>query len=271
MAKFDITAQTDYALKVTGQRSLSYIGHSQGTTSAFANFLQTSEFNLHLQGKINTFVALAPVFHLSSTMSVLLQAVAHLDLDVLGKLLGIREFLPSSKILKLLLPGLCKATPQLCDWVIYLFCGFDRNDFDAERMPVYMAHFPSGISMMELSHYAQSIRKNQVTYYDYGLLGNLKHYNNAQPPIYNLSLSQAPPTYLFYGANDDLADPTDVTELIKQFPSSLQAGVTFNNDYGHLDYVWGKDAYIDVYGPILNILKKVNSSLVDEIPLVFTL
>jgi predicted alpha/beta hydrolase len=32
MGKYDLPAQVDYVLKVTGQEKLSYIGHSQGTS-----------------------------------------------------------------------------------------------------------------------------------------------------------------------------------------------------------------------------------------------
>lgn len=32
MGDLDITTEIDYALKVSGQKKLAYIGHSQGTT-----------------------------------------------------------------------------------------------------------------------------------------------------------------------------------------------------------------------------------------------
>lgn len=43
-----------YVLNVTGQAKLSYIGHSQGTTMAFAAFVTNAE----LASKINFYVAL---------------------------------------------------------------------------------------------------------------------------------------------------------------------------------------------------------------------
>ena len=47
----------DHVLKVTNQKQLYYIAHSQGTTIALANFAAHQE----LASKIKTFYALAPV------------------------------------------------------------------------------------------------------------------------------------------------------------------------------------------------------------------
>ena len=43
--------------------------------------------------------------------------------------------------------------------------------------------------------------------YDYGILGNLKHYKQRTPPVYNLSSVKAP-VFLMWGPEDWLADPT---------------------------------------------------------------
>ena len=47
----------DYVLKVTGQKKLFYVGHSQGTVMGFAGFT----FNQTLAQHIEIFFALAPV------------------------------------------------------------------------------------------------------------------------------------------------------------------------------------------------------------------
>jgi lysosomal acid lipase/cholesteryl ester hydrolase len=48
----------DYVLKKTGKKTLSYMGHSQGTTVMF--YALTKNFG-DLWNKVNLFVALAPV------------------------------------------------------------------------------------------------------------------------------------------------------------------------------------------------------------------
>lgn len=52
----------------------------------------------------------------------------------------------------------CSVTPPLCESIIYTFAGLDLGDLDEARLPVYMAHFPSGTSVRDAAHYAQMIR-----------------------------------------------------------------------------------------------------------------
>ena len=46
----------------------------------------------------------------------------------------------------------------------------------------------------------------QFKKYNYGWIGNLKHYGELIPPAYNLSKTTVP-VYVFYGANDYAATP----------------------------------------------------------------
>ena len=51
----------NYALKVSGQNQLSYVGHSQGTAMGFGGFSSMPE----LAAKVKLFVPLAPVANVS--------------------------------------------------------------------------------------------------------------------------------------------------------------------------------------------------------------
>ena len=51
----------NYALKVSGQDQLSYVGHSQGTAMGFGGFSSMPE----LSAKVKLFVALAPVANIT--------------------------------------------------------------------------------------------------------------------------------------------------------------------------------------------------------------
>lgn len=55
-ARYDIPDSIEYILKVTGEKSLSYIGFSQGTAQAFAALSICPTLNT----KVDVFVALAP-------------------------------------------------------------------------------------------------------------------------------------------------------------------------------------------------------------------
>lgn len=54
-------------MKTTQSSSLSYIGHSQGTTIAFAEFSRNQTWH----SKINVFIALAPVAYVGNMISPL--------------------------------------------------------------------------------------------------------------------------------------------------------------------------------------------------------
>lgn len=63
MAAYDLPAMINYALRVTGQEKLFYVGHSQGTLIAFNGFAD----NPALGNKIKAFFALAPIYTLNNS------------------------------------------------------------------------------------------------------------------------------------------------------------------------------------------------------------
>jgi len=248
MATIDLPAFLKYILSVTGQPTLSYVGHSQGTTMGLIAFE-----NENISKYVNVFVALAPVAWVHNCKSVLLKALADLDGQVVLNLLGVKDFAPDSGVLKILLPGVCGVTPSACDNIMGLVMGWDTQNLNNTRIPVIMAHEPSGTSTMNIDHWAQEIRKKAFQAYDYGSKAkNEKHYNQSTPPIYNPQLINIP-TAIFYGGNDALADPTDVKILIPLLKNLIFQ--LYIPSYAHLDFVWGENAYIDIYPQVLQIIK----------------
>lgn len=74
MAKYDEPAMIDYVLNLTGQKDVSYIAHSQGTTLMFTAL---AEGFGNLNSKINLFVALAPIAYLQDSSDDLLTYVTN--------------------------------------------------------------------------------------------------------------------------------------------------------------------------------------------------
>ena len=67
MARYNIPATLEHAVKVSGQTKLFYIGHSQGTLISFTEFSANPE----LAKKVKFFIALAPVFYVNHTAAIL--------------------------------------------------------------------------------------------------------------------------------------------------------------------------------------------------------
>ena len=69
MAEYDIPAMLEYALQVSGQAQLYYVGHSQGTLVGFTGFSSNPE----LAKKVKLFFALAPVYYLNHVSPTLIK------------------------------------------------------------------------------------------------------------------------------------------------------------------------------------------------------
>ena len=72
MGVYDLPATIDYILNATKKEKLSYIGHSQGTTSFWVMMSESPEYN----NKINIMFALAPIAYTSNMFSPILRFLA---------------------------------------------------------------------------------------------------------------------------------------------------------------------------------------------------
>ncbi|KAG8201347.1 hypothetical protein JTE90_016824 [Oedothorax gibbosus] len=253
MAEYDLPAMIDYVLNITGQKQLSYIGHSQGTTTAFAMLSQKPEYNQ----KINIFIALAPV----TTVGHMTSAIRYLapftkDIDFLFKILGVSEFLPNNALMKFLSELVCNTKAKfICEDAIFLLCGTDYSQLNQTRLEVYVAHTPAGASTQSIIHYAQMVNSKKFLKYDFGKKENLKRYNQTTPPEYHVQ-NITTKVALFWSKNDQLADPQDVELLHKSLKTCVSSYCIKFNSFNHLDFVWAIDANTLLYGEVQSLLKK---------------
>jgi len=252
MGSSDLPSCFQYILSLTKAPSFGYVGHSQGSTSFFALASTKPQF----VSNVNIFVGLAPVAYVSHNKSPLLQLAAKLNLDFLLEFFGFQEFLPSTEVLREIFPEFCFLFPSICDDIMGMIAGLDRPDLNETRWPVYVSHFPSGTSVEDIVHWAQMVRNGEFLFYDYGEDGNRKHYNSSNPPLYHLqNMPKTLKIALFSGGRDDLADLKDVDKLIHNLPAPP---IFYYNEhhFAHLDFTWGKGAYINVYPMILKLLNQ---------------
>lgn len=253
MAKYDIPAMLKFALATSGQPDLFYIGHSQGTILSFACFSRDPQ----LAKKVKAFVALAPVLnlgHIQGFARILAELTP--DLNVLFKLFGVDEFLPSNAVIRFLAETVCRGSVSryVCLNMVFLLTGCDIQQMNASRLPVYVSHAPAGSSVQNLVHFAQLVKSNKFQMYDFGSEElNRKHYNQSYPPVYNISAFNVP-TYVYSGEHDFLSTPQDVKALLLQV-HSVKAHRQIPK-WNHLDFVWGMEANELLYKDVIQILQK---------------
>jgi len=253
MAFYDLPAMLNYILKTTGQQRLNYMGHSQGTMTAFALF----SLNKEIAANVTNFFALGPVATIGHIKVGLLKAIAPY-VNVLSwwlQYMGVGEFLPDNYITKWLADLVCGFTwtNPMCANVMFLIGGPNSKQMNMTRESVFVHHNPAGTSTQNIQHFGQQVNSGLFNAFDYGSIkDNQAHYHQDTPPLYFAS-NVTVPVYLYSGALDTLADPQDVTYL-----SSHLANLKGNcilSAFTHLDFIWGLRAAEDVYQSIINVIR----------------
>ncbi|XP_030759411.1 lipase 3-like [Sitophilus oryzae] len=230
-----------------------YIGHSMGTTMAF---VLTSTLP-SVAKTVKLFVALAPTVymtHVTSPVRYLTPFTS--DISWLARNLGINQLKPSNKLLKFLSYG-CekKYTKKICENIFFIVIGYDDSEFDLRMLPKVLSHDPAGSSTKTVLHYSQEIRsEGKFQRYDYGTKENMQIYGTPQPPEYKLDKITRP-FYMFFAENDIFANPIDVERLIQAVPTVVGTTKVPGTTFGHIDYIFGKNAYDYVYKPLLGVLQ----------------
>ncbi|EGZ17171.1 hypothetical protein PHYSODRAFT_331185 [Phytophthora sojae] len=232
MGKYDLPAEINYVLNRTRSSTLSYVGHSEGTTQAFVGFSTDQE----LAKKVSYFAALAPVAW-----------TGHLTAGVFKTM-----------------------AKKLCSTTISLVAGPSVST-NTSRIPVYISQTPAGTSVKNMAHYAQSIRDNTFASYDYGCkcdrdsdideckeskCKNKKVYGSFDPPAFPIGKMVYPRTGFYIGSADTIATATDIEQLRKALPSGTIMHERAVKEYSHLDLTWAYNANEKMYQDLLKQLKK---------------
>ncbi|XP_067128716.1 gastric triacylglycerol lipase-like [Centruroides vittatus] len=252
-AKYDLPAMIEFALNLTNQSQLYYVGHSQGNTVAFALLSERPDYD-----KIKVVVALAPF----ATVRYVISPIRYLAplapiLDSLFRLFGFYEFLPNDLIIKLLAHIICgnQELQFLCENVAFLISGFNPSQLNKTRLEVYATHTPAGTSTQNILHFAQMVNSGNFQKYDHGQTENMKKYKRTIPPEYNVENIQTP-VWIFYGLNDYLADSVDVNLLCPKLKTVAKCNLVSLATWAHFDFVIGKDASVYVYEKVVRIMQK---------------
>lgn len=240
----DIPDSIAYVLDTTGQKSLSYIGFSQGTAQAFASLAVHPKLN----DEVNVFIALAPAMSPAGLHNGIVDALVKASPQVIFLLFGRRSILSSATMWQSIL------YPPLFSKVIDLGLGFlfnwkTENISASQKLAAY-PHLYSFTSTKSVVHWFQIIRNKTFHMFDDDVQPPLslssKYTKVAKYPTRNIRT----PIVLVYGGSDSLVD---IKVMLRELPRKTVA--TEIPHYEHLDFLWARDVDSQVFPHVFDALE----------------
>ncbi|KAH8401419.1 hypothetical protein KR009_005350 [Drosophila setifemur] len=254
---YDLPAMIDKVLYETGMDNVTYVGHSQGTTSFFVLNTMIPDF----KRRIHSAHLLAPVAWMGHMESPLAKVGGPLlgQPNAFVEIFGSAEFLPSTELMNMFGSVACKDeafSQALCTNILFLLGGWDSPYLNQTMMPEIMATTPAGCSVNQLFHYLQEYNSGFFRKFDYGSSRNKKEYGTKTPTEYDVSKISVP-TYLYYSDNDYFASLIDVDRLrYVMDPNSLKRAYRMPEEkWNHIDFLWGKNIKEILYDLVIEDMK----------------
>jgi len=255
MAMQDLPAMINLVLNESKTDKIYYVGHSLGTTAAFALFSQNTNYS----NKTKQFHAIAPLAEMTNVQGVFKYTRAFLkDNSLMSDLLGSREFpgkLDWNKDLQQKWAKFVCDDPEhdlTCQNVLLMISGPNTRQLNASRIDIINGHSPAGTSVQTLVNFGQQINSGCFQAYDYGTpQANQEHYGRSTPPIINLHLTM--PTFLYSSECDWIAQTVDVQNIAGRVGNVLSTNLVAP-DFSHMDFLWGLRAASEIYDPIMSAI-----------------
>lgn len=252
IGSYDLPAMIDYVINTTNKENLVYIAHSQGNTAFFVMCSEKPDYN----NKISKMIALSPVAWTFRIKSPLVRMVAPFNIyhPLFTHVLDIYEILPRPIENFFSETPLCEIENGLvCITILFIFCGFDYEQFNQMNAPAIFGHAPAGASIFQFVHYLQNMMSASFRKFDYGEDKNLEMYGSTEPPIYAVG-NVTVPIALFYSDNDWLCDVQDVKQLESTLPNVIESYRVPFKKFNHIDFLWSRNVKELINDKILQLL-----------------
>ncbi|KAI9355127.1 Alpha/Beta hydrolase protein, partial [Zopfochytrium polystomum] len=242
LALFDLKDSVEYILEVTGEKSLAYVGFSQGTMQGFSALSMSRSLN----EKVHLFIALAPATKPQGIENKFIHALVNTSPEVIYLLFGRRTLLSSALFWQsILTPNTFATVIDLCTWGLFSWI----SDFIHHKSVVYR-HLYSYTSVKMVVHWFQIIQTGRFQMYDENptvLPGQAATAGHVVPKFPTEKIET--PIALFWGGRDTL---TDIHFILKNIPSPVFCLKL--DEYEHLSFLWGRGIDKVVIPGVLGLL-----------------
>jgi len=243
-ANSDLPAMFEHVLAVTGVKSLSYIGFSQGTAQAFAAF----STNEKLTEKIKLFVALAPATRVYQLSNPIVAALTTSRPDLVFLLLGKKALLSETLFWRRVLAP--HSFVALIDFSLKYLFKWSTSELDPLEKELMYSHLYSYSSVKCLVHWFQITRTSRFQMYDGTVSPVHNSYLHYVLPAYQPSKIKCPMA-IFYGGKDTVPD---MKYLLNEVPPSTF--IHKEDNYEHLDLIWAASAPERIFKKVVEVLNQ---------------
>ncbi|XP_026806196.1 gastric triacylglycerol lipase-like [Rhopalosiphum maidis] len=253
LAIYDLPAAIDLVISVTGYSKVDVGGVSLGGTIPLITLSEKPEYNK----KVRNMILMAPASRMGSSY----KGAPYYFVRT-----AIRQFLKTDfkfRYISLNNDPDNIAVGQLCRIKMFGFiCIQSMNIIQGMYNPLHVepvidvfTTYPQPTSLKTVKHYFQLLLSGRFTNYDYGPIGNMRHYHSKQVPEYDIKKITAP-AIILYSKRDNLVPPQDIKWLLNNLPNIKSTLYIDKIPFSHQSFAMDKRAHL-VIGPY--IVKQLSS------------
>uniref|UniRef100_A0A1I8MC97 Lipase n=1 Tax=Musca domestica TaxID=7370 RepID=A0A1I8MC97_MUSDO len=258
----DLPSTIDYILDITQQRTLHYVGHSQGCTSMFVLLSEMPEYN----EKLRSVHLLAPVAYANHSRSTLVRTTAIVlgRYSILDPLIGDSQLFQNPILQKLSGFESCRRTGgalKICPLLYFLAFG-GVSDYTLKSVyPDFFETHPARCSTHQAIHFLQLYVSGYFRQYDFGHRGNRLRYGQDVPPEYDLSkINPRSPLHLYHSKGDTFSAIEDVERLSAVLGNRSIRHYIDLDRFAHMDFVLAYNAHEVVNPNILRVMQQMDAN-----------
>jgi hypothetical protein len=247
--KYDLPSLMNYIKSKVGQKKISYICHSQGSTLFIMWYMQNSEY---VEKTFEHFFAMGTVPNIAYAKFSLVKI-----LDMIYSFFGKIEFkdglLLLSEAQRLTFVRFCNFAPALCRkfWE-YGTTIKPSGKTDYAKFGNYLYYYPAGTSKINLLQWSQIHQEKKLVYYN----PKYDEEKTAVPYDTNILKKWKIKSLVVRTDDDTFSSYEDVTEFYNIIEDKTYVTLLDVKNYGHIDILAAESAYSEVFIPAINFLKK---------------